>query len=66
MDSKVNAQMPARPPSASKDKVIVRGLNFYYGENAGAKDVTLNLFEGQVHGVHRSRRAAASRRCCAC
>ena len=48
MDSKVNAQMPARPPSASKDKVIVRGLNFYYGENHALKEVTMSLFEGQV------------------
>ena len=48
MNSEVNAQRPAKPPSANKDKVIVRGLNFYYGQNHALKEVTLSLFEGQV------------------
>jgi phosphate transport system ATP-binding protein len=48
MDSEVNAQKPARPPAATKDKVTVRGLNFYYGENHALKEVSLSLFEGQV------------------
>ena len=34
--------------SATKDKVTVRGLNFYYGDNHPLKDVSLSLFDGQV------------------
>ena len=48
MSNDVNAPRPAKPPSANKDKVIVRGLNFYYGQNHALKEVTLSLFEGQV------------------
>ena len=43
MDSEVNAQKPAKPPSANKDKVTVRGLNFYYGENHALKEVNAAL-----------------------
>jgi phosphate transport system ATP-binding protein len=48
MSNEVNAPKPANPPSANKDKVRVRDLNFYYGETHALKDVTLSLFEGQV------------------
>ena len=48
MSNDVAAQKPAKPPSAHKDKVTVRSLNFYYGENHALKEVTLSLFEGQV------------------
>ena len=48
MSNEVTAQKPAKPPSANKDKVTVRGLNFYYGENHALKNVTLSLYEGQV------------------
>ena len=48
MSNEVTAQKPAKPPSAHKDKVTVRGLNFYYGENHALREVTLSLFEGQV------------------
>ncbi len=48
MNKEVSAQKPARPPAATKDKVTVRGLNFYYGENHALKDVSLSLFDGQV------------------
>ncbi len=48
MSNEVTAQKPARPPSANKDKITVRGLNFYYGENLALKEVTLSLLEGQV------------------
>ena len=42
------AQKAAKPPSANKDKVLIRGLNFYYGQTHALKGVNLNLFAGQV------------------
>jgi phosphate transport system ATP-binding protein len=48
MSNDVNAPRPARPATANKDKVVMRGLNFYYGQNHALKEVNLNLFEGQV------------------
>jgi phosphate transport system ATP-binding protein len=48
MSNEVRAQKPAKTASAHNDKVVVRGLNFYYGENHALKEVNLNLFEGQV------------------
>jgi phosphate transport system ATP-binding protein len=33
---------------ATKDKVVVRGLNFYYGKSRALKDVTLSLREKKV------------------
>jgi len=48
MSSDVQAQKPAKPAAAQKDKVIVRGLNFYYGQAHALKDVSVNLYEGQV------------------
>ena len=48
MSSDVQAQKPANPAAAEKDKVIVRGLNFYYGQTHALKDVSLHLYEGQV------------------
>ena len=48
MSNEVNAPRPAKPPSANKDKVTVRGLNFYYGQNHALKEVNLSLYEGQV------------------
>src|SRR5208282_5318751 len=44
----VNAPTPAKAPNASKDKVVARALNFYYGQNRALKEVNLNLYEGQV------------------
>ena len=37
-----------KPPSANKDKVLIRGLNFYYGQTQALKGVNLDLYEGQV------------------
>jgi phosphate transport system ATP-binding protein len=48
MKNEVTDQKPARPASAHKDKITVRGLNFYYGENRALKEVNLNLYEGEV------------------
>jgi phosphate transport system ATP-binding protein len=48
MRDEVAAQKPAKPPSANRDKVVMRGLNFYYGKVHALKDVDLSLYEGQV------------------
>src|ERR1700731_5153224 len=46
--SDVEAQRPARAPAAETNKVVVRSLNFYYGQAHALKNVSLNLFKGQV------------------
>ena len=48
MSSHVQAEMPGRTPVALPEKVQVRNLNFYYGQARALKDVSLNLYEGQV------------------
>src|ERR1700685_2065650 len=48
MRDEVAAQKLAKPPSANKVKVVVRDLNFYYGQTHALKGVNLNLFAGQV------------------
>ena len=49
MRDEVAAQKPAKPPSANRDKVLIRDLNFYYGQTHALKDVELsNLYAGQV------------------
>ena len=48
MSNDVKAQKPVNPAAATKDKVIVRDLNFYYGETHALKDVSLSLYEGHV------------------
>src|SRR6202166_1523075 len=48
MRHEVAARKSAMPPNANKDKVLIRGLNFYYGQTHALKDVSLNLYKGQV------------------
>ena len=48
MRDEVAAQKAGKPPSANKDKVLIRDLNFYYGQTHALKGVNLNLFAGQV------------------
>jgi phosphate transport system ATP-binding protein len=48
MSSDVQAQKPAKGAAAEKDKVVVRDLNFFYGQTRALKDVSLRLYEGQV------------------
>ena len=48
MRDEVAARKPAKPPGANKDKVLIRDLNFYYGQTHALKGVNLNLFAGQV------------------
>src|SRR5580693_6805996 len=46
--SDVEAQRPSRAPAAETNKVVVRNLNFYYGQTHALKGVNLNLYRGQV------------------
>jgi phosphate transport system ATP-binding protein len=48
MTDQIAPQKPAKAPNASKNKITVRGLNFYYGQSRALKEVNLNLYEGQV------------------
>ena len=48
MSSNVQAHTLAKAPVAETDKVVVRNLNFYYGQTHALKGVNLNLFSGQV------------------
>src|SRR3974390_2769875 len=48
MDDEVKAQAPLKRATVTKEKVVTRGLNFYYGKTHALKDVPLSLFEGQV------------------
>jgi phosphate transport system ATP-binding protein len=48
MSSYVQPQTPARTPVAETNKVVVRNLNFYYGQAHALKGVNLNLAAGQV------------------
>ena len=48
MRDEVSAKKVSKPPSPNKDKVVVRNLNFYYGQTHALKGVNLNLFSGQV------------------
>src|ERR1700684_974510 len=46
--SEVEAQRPARGAVGETDKVVVRNLDFYYGQTRALKDVSFNLYKGQV------------------
>jgi phosphate transport system ATP-binding protein len=48
MSSHVQAQAPTRAAVAETEKVQVRNLNFYYGQTRALKDVSFNLYSGQV------------------
>src|SRR5580692_5956355 len=48
MSSHMQASMPIKAPVAETNKVVVRNLNFYYGQARALKDVSLNLYKGQV------------------
>jgi phosphate transport system ATP-binding protein len=44
----VSAQAPLKRSATTPAKVVMRGLNFYYGKVHALKDVDLSLYEGQV------------------
>ena len=48
MSSHMQASMPIKAPVGETEKIVVRNLNFYYGEARALKDVSLNLYKGQV------------------
>jgi phosphate transport system ATP-binding protein len=48
MSNSIAAERSANPEAAVKNKVVVRGLNFYYGQTHALKNVELNLHEGEV------------------
>ncbi len=49
MNENVMAERPAKHTIfATKKKVVIRGLNFYYGEAQALKNVELSLYDGQV------------------
>jgi phosphate transport system ATP-binding protein len=48
MNHDANAQTPFKRGAAAKEKVVIRGLNFYYGDVRALKEVNLSLYEGQV------------------
>jgi phosphate transport system ATP-binding protein len=48
MSSHVQAQPSEKAPVGETNKVVVRNLNFYYGQAHALKDVSLNLYKGQV------------------
>jgi len=48
MSSHVQASMPIQAPAVEAAKVVVRNLNFYYGQTRALKDVSFNLYSGEV------------------
>jgi phosphate transport system ATP-binding protein len=44
----MSSHVQARAPAAETNKVVVRSRNFYYGQAHALKDVSLNLYKGQV------------------
>src|SRR5271163_4486149 len=48
MSNEVSAQAPLQRAAPTEEKVVLRGLNFYYGKVHALKDVDLSLYEGQV------------------
>src|SRR3984957_14176052 len=43
-----HVQASAKAPAAETNKVVVRSLNFYFGQAHALKDFSLNLYKGQV------------------
>ncbi|HEY5206732.1 MAG TPA: phosphate ABC transporter ATP-binding protein PstB [Roseiarcus sp.] len=48
MSSHVRASMPIQPQPVETAKVQVRNLDFYYGQTRALKDVSFNLYKGEV------------------
>jgi phosphate transport system ATP-binding protein len=48
MSGQVQAQAPVRAAIGEAEKVVVRNLNFYYGQAQALKNVSLTLYEGRV------------------
>ena len=48
MSSHVQASMPIQVQPVETAKVQVRNLDFYYGQTRALKDVSFNLYKGEV------------------
>jgi len=48
MSQQVSAQVPAKTANATKEKIVVRDLDFYYGDAHALKNISFGLQEGQV------------------
>jgi phosphate transport system ATP-binding protein len=48
MSDNVTAQAPLKRAAATKEKVVMRNLNFYYGQAHALKGVNLSLLAGEV------------------
>ncbi len=48
MNETVMSEQSAKRAAAMKQKVAIRGLNFYYGETRALKGVNLDLYDGEV------------------
>ena len=48
MNTDVNIPRPANADNANRNKIAIRNLNFYYGQNHALKEVNLGLSEGRV------------------
>src|SRR6202453_438477 len=47
-EANVRVVSPVTPSDPVKEKVVIRGLSFFYGQSKALKDVTLSLREGAV------------------
>ncbi len=47
-DANAMVQTSGKPAEAMKDKIVIRGLNFFYGQSHALKEVSLPLHEGKV------------------
>ena len=47
-EANVRVVSPVTPTDQVKEKVVIRGLGFFYGQSKALKDVTLSLREGAV------------------
>ena len=61
MSSHVEAQRPTRTPSAETKKVVVRNLNFYYGQTRALKGVSFKAKTGQRIAIVGPLAALAAR-----
>ena len=47
-DAELQTASPTPAAEGTRNKVVIRGLDFFYGESKALKDVTLSLRVGKV------------------